>query len=107
MESALSQSNRVAYIEPGRGPISTVCSVNLMCCDLFPLSFSIFYFMYASMPHVTIPIYTPSLVSLFTDEGSRRLPKHLIYFLLISLVCCKTINCAYIVLHRCSHKVLA
>ena len=65
-----------------------VCSINLTCCVHFPC---FFYFLYASRPHVTIPICTPSLVSLFTDEGSWRLPKRLIYFLLIWLVCCKTI----------------
>ena len=46
----------------------------------------IFYFLYASRPHVTIPICTPSLVSLFPDEGSRRLSKHLICFWLTWLV---------------------
>ena len=35
-----------------------VYSVNLMCYVLFH-----FNFLYASRPHVTIPIYTPSLVS--------------------------------------------
>ena len=55
-----------------------VCSINLTCCVHFP---GFYYFLYASRSHVTIPICTPSLVSLFTDEGSWRLPKRLIYFL--------------------------
>ena len=61
------------------------------CCELKLCCFlCTFYLLYASRPHVTIPIYTPSFVSLFTDEGSRRLPKCLIYLWLTWLVCCKT-----------------
>ena len=56
----------------------TVCSVYLTWCVYSRIFTSCMHL----RPHVTIPIYTPLLVSLFTDEDSWRLPKHLIYFVI-------------------------
>ena len=51
----------------------------LVLTDMMCFIPAVFYFLYTSRPHVTVPIYTSLLVSLFTDEGSRRLLKRLIY----------------------------
>ena len=67
----------------------TRCLTHFRFCVIWHdvLYFRSFYFQYAPRPHMAIRIYTPLLVvPLFTDEGSRRLPKGLICLWLIWLV---------------------
>ena len=56
-------------------PVALISDYSVRCIFI-P---AVFYSQYAPRPHVTVCIYTPLLVgSVFTDEGSRRLPKRLI-----------------------------
>ena len=47
--------------------------------------------MHEWMPRGTVPFFTPSLVSLFTDENSGRLPKCLTFPIDLASVCRKAI----------------